>query len=215
MIASGSTVLFGLLEQDVDKEGGETLESAAEAATRQLREAFDARLEQRRLPVLLRFTAWAIASLFLIAVVIVASRAVRRRALARFDAASRDRSFPVAGIDLWPFARGLVRAVISAAALGAVLAAADLLLTVCLEQMPYTRPWAEKLGVYTGDLLLRFGRAAIAALPGLAVVIVVFLVTRFVARTVDGLLDARSRSRRGPSGSTRTPSTPPGASRAC
>ncbi len=55
--------------------------------------------------------------------------------------------------------------------------------------MPYTRPWAAKLGVYTGDLLLLFGRAVIAALPGIGVVIVVVLVTRFVARTVDGLLE--------------------------
>ena len=129
------------------------------------------------------------ASLFVIAVVIVASRTVRQRALARFDAALRGRSFPVAGIDLWPIARGLGRAVISATTRGVVLAAADVLLTVCLNQMPYTRPWAERLGVYLSDLLLLFAHAAIAALPGIGVVIVVFLVTRFVARTVDGLLE--------------------------
>jgi small-conductance mechanosensitive channel len=189
VISGGAGVLFGLLEEDVDVHAGETLESTAEEAKRQLRALFDARLEQRRPAVVARAIGWALASLFLIAFGILASGRVRRWALARLERV-QPRSFAVAGIDLWPFALGLGRGAIGVATRGAVLALAYVLVTITLRQLPYTRPWGEKLGGWVIELLRELMVDLIGSVPGVVVVILIYLATRFVVRTMDALLDA-------------------------
>jgi len=66
-----------------------------------------------------------------------------------------------------------------------------------LARFPYTRPWGEALLGNLLQTLGRFSEAVLEAVPGLLFVVLIFLVTRIVARAVraffDGVQDGRIR----------------------
>lgn len=49
-----------------------------------------------------------------------------------------------------------------------------------LKRFPYTRPWGERLTQYLVDLVARFGEAIIRTIPDLVVVLVIFLLAKFI-----------------------------------
>lgn len=54
--------------------------------------------------------------------------------------------------------------------------------TFCLRRFPYTRPWGEKLQSYLMDTIGGILSAIVSALPGLLVVFLIVLLTRFTSR---------------------------------
>ncbi|MBL8799461.1 MAG: mechanosensitive ion channel, partial [Planctomycetia bacterium] len=59
--------------------------------------------------------------------------------------------------------------------------------TFVLSQFPYTHPWGDALGIYLESLVSGLAFGVIDALPGLGMVLAIFLVTRFLVRLLANL----------------------------
>jgi small-conductance mechanosensitive channel len=177
--------LFALTAEDLDPDADQTLEAFAAQAVSRLKEALAARADQRRLPVLLRGALFAVLATAAFAAVIWGITRLRVRALRRFLARTPDRPIRLRGVNLRPYLRAVEEGLIKLTALGSILVAAYLWLTVVLLQFAYSRPWGEGLGHWLSDLLGKLGIGAISAIPGLFTVVIIFLATRLVVQGVD------------------------------
>jgi small-conductance mechanosensitive channel len=82
----------------------------------------------------------------------------------------------------------IVRRIATGVAWALVLLVGYLCLTFALEQFPYTRAWGERLGAELVALFVHIGQAILGAIPGLFVVVVIFLLARFVVNAVTAFL---------------------------
>jgi small-conductance mechanosensitive channel len=92
---------------------------------------------------------------------------------------------PVLATDLQAhFSRGgqVIVRLLSAAA---ILVLFYLWLVYSFKQFPYTAPWGEQLARFLVDVLLQFGRGALDAVPGLAVVLIIILIARWCVRVIN------------------------------
>jgi small-conductance mechanosensitive channel len=96
----------------------------------------------------------------------------------------------VGGISLGPMLAGLERGAVKLTSFGLGAIATYVWLTFVLRYFPWTRPWGDGLAQFFMDLLATLGAGALAALPGLFTVLVIFVLTRIVVRMVDGFFRA-------------------------
>jgi small-conductance mechanosensitive channel len=190
LVSAGSRAVFTITPGDSDALFGETPEELASIAAARLREALAEAREMRRPGAILSAVIQTVVAtlLFLLAVRLIL--AVRKRLLAR---ASRlvpetSRGLVVAGFSL---VRGRQLASWTRWSISAISWAVGLLLvypwlTFVLTRYPYSRPWGEALGGYVVETLRGLGIGALHAVPGLFAVALVFLVARFIVRTLDG-----------------------------
>jgi len=190
LVSAGSRAVFTITPGDSDALFGETPEELASIAAARLREALAEAREMRRPGAILSAVIQTVVAtlLFLLAVRLIL--AVRKRLLAR---ASRlvpetSRGLVVAGFSL---VRGRQLASWTRWSISAISWAVGLLLvypwlTFVLTRYPYSRPWGEALGGYVVETLRDLGIGALHAVPGLFAVALVFLVARFIVRTLDG-----------------------------
>jgi small-conductance mechanosensitive channel len=180
----GRHALVSLLPQDLDPEGGESLESVAEAAAANLREVIAARLEQRRLPLLLRGLGLTALSTALFVLLLWLVWKLRARALRGLLRMTKRRDLVIFDANLRPLLIALERAVVKTLALGIGVAACYAWLTFALVQFPYSAPWGERLGYFLMEMLATFGEKMLGAIPGLFTVVVIFLFARLVTRAI-------------------------------
>ncbi|HEX5650637.1 MAG TPA: mechanosensitive ion channel family protein [Steroidobacteraceae bacterium] len=64
-----------------------------------------------------------------------------------------------------------------------------------LEFFPYTRPWGEALLTNLVDALAGFGAGILRALPGVAFVVLIFAIARFIARSLRAFFDGVAAGR--------------------
>jgi small-conductance mechanosensitive channel len=177
-------VLFFLCEGDVDKESGETLASATQAAQRNLRDALQAREAVRHWPVVRRAILYTLIGL---ALLVGFWWVVWKTFHAAFDylhAKEKGLTFRlrISGIELVPHLAGLLYTLLRVGSWLLTLGALYAWLTLSLGHFPYTQPWGRQLGGYVFHFFGRLGIAAIDALPGTFSCIVIFLITRWVVR---------------------------------
>jgi small-conductance mechanosensitive channel len=182
-------LLFRVLNGDVDAELGETPQSVAATAARnvqlalsEIREARDARAIG---PALLHSL---VATLIAIVLLWLMWRAYRRLATRLRDAVQRhaERLMPHWGrpiVGPTGVERILMAPVRVIAWVVAVLVAYEWLAYV-LGRFPYTRPWGEALFANLAEGVGELARGIASALPGLLFVAVIFYLTRVVARAV-------------------------------
>jgi len=194
VIYAGDNMMFGLVPEDIDPESSQTLEQAADNAASQLREVLQARIEQRRVPVLLRGILLTLLATIVLGIALwVISRIVRRQV--RRIQKQPKLGFKIRNINLSPFLTSIERGLINLTGFGVSVIAAYFWLTFVLLRFPYSRPWGRRVGAYLTNLLAQFGHGAIAALPGLFAVIVIFVITRVVVKAVDGVLHSAEDGR--------------------
>jgi small-conductance mechanosensitive channel len=187
-VGVGPHEIMTILREDLDPEGGETLEQLGERTQAQLREALTARAEQQRIPLLLRgIGLTTLATVILTAALWLVAR-LRRRALARSTVISPARRLPLFGVALAPLIKGLEQFTIKLTAFSIDVAVIYLWLTFAFAQFPYSAPWGRQLGEYLTDLLSGLGKGTLEAMPGLFTVLVIFLLTRIVTRVVSSFL---------------------------
>lgn len=177
--------LFGLTAEDLDPDSDQTLEAFATQTVSRLKEALEARADQRRLPVLLRGALFAILATAAFASVIWGIARLRVRAVGRLSARTPDRPIHLRGINLRPYLRAVEEGLIKLTAVGAFLVAAYLWLTFVLLQFAYSQPWGEGLGHWLSSLLGKLGAGALEAVPGFFTVVIIFLATRLIVQGVD------------------------------
>jgi small-conductance mechanosensitive channel len=188
LIMVGPVIAFGMVKEDLDPLSEESLEEAANKAAERLQAVLQARADQRSLPLLLRGIALSLAaSAGLILVLWLAARA-RRRLIAWLDSSPLHLArFKFLEIDLRPQALAVERRLIGLGSWALWLSSLYLWITYVLGQFPYTQPWGETLGSYLVATLSRLASGAIAALPSLGTVVIIFLVTRFLAQLISNL----------------------------
>jgi small-conductance mechanosensitive channel len=190
---AGRSVLL-LTPADVDDLAGETLDAAAGATTANLRLAL-AEADEASAPGKLLVAA-------LISVVAIALGAgllwvvgrFRRRVVARLLAAAERKiaASGIAALDTLHEARIIdverytIAAFFTLINLAIVYAAVGFV----LRAFPYTRPWGESMRGFVLGTAGRLGVQAMAALPGLFTVVVIFGVTRLVIRLSGVWFDA-------------------------
>jgi len=182
-------VLFFLGTSDLDKESGETLDQASQAALRDLTEALQARLADRSWPVIragVLFTVIGLAVLLLFCTVLwkIQSRLLLfvhvRQGL--FPAGLR-----VFGFDLLPYLAAILRVLLRLFVWILTLIAVYLWATLSLRRFPYTEPWGNEAGHYVLQLLRELANTVVYSIPGLLAVFFIFVATRWVVRLGNAL----------------------------
>jgi small-conductance mechanosensitive channel len=187
LISVGPHPAFGIRPEDLDPVSGETLDQAAARAVDRLREVLRARYEQRSVPLLLRGIGLSALATVLFALAIWLTQRLRYGAVRRLEASAHLRKLKVFDVDLSPHAAALGRRILQLFAWAVVLVGGYLWLTFVFSQFPYSQPWSSTLASYLGGVATHLGGGAIAALPGLVTVGIIFLITRAVARLATGL----------------------------
>jgi small-conductance mechanosensitive channel len=189
-IEANGKMVFMVLRGDVNELAGEDLETAAQSAARELGKALDESVEQRSLRRILIAAGLALLATAAAVVGFFAIVRVRRWVSTSLkDTATRNlnRLGHTATAVLHPDYVG--RTFVAGAGLMAWLAGSLLVYvyaTFVLELFPLTRPLGEGLQGALFALAAKVGGAIVHALPGLALVVVIF----FLARLVTQILSA-------------------------
>ena len=184
---------FVVVEGDVEPLSGETLDSVTDAAIEALRLAIAETREARDGRLMLGAATWAggatVIYLLLLLALRFVGRAITRRMLRLADSAAG--KFRIGGTELVNRSGAIrfVRQVLRIGFWGIVLLLTYQWVGFVLGRFPFTRPWGEQLNAFlvttTVDLL-----AAIAqAVPGLLIVVVIFLLARFVNGLLKNFFD--------------------------
>ena len=188
MISIAGQDVFGIVPADVDTLAGDTLSTATSRAASRLQTALAEVAEAQRpsdlvweiLQVLLATAAFAAICWSLIK--------ARTRLAERFGGAASRRlhASKVADDEFVRSSRIIefLQRIVSGVVWVLVLFATYSWLTFSLRRFPYTRFWGESLREFLLSRLSLVVNAILGALPGLFMVLIILLVTRFVARLV-------------------------------
>ncbi|MGH7586485.1 MAG: mechanosensitive ion channel family protein [Gemmatimonadales bacterium] len=188
MVTYGGRPLFQVLPGDVDPLVAQDLDASAQEAVRQLEQARSELIEQRSLGMLARSLGLALLATLAFVLVIRGLRWGGRRIRARAQArAAREagrvhlggfhllNARQVAAVAGW---------LIIAAGWAAGLLAGYLWLTFVLRSFPWTRPWGEVLGAFLGRSAGMLLSGIAAAIPGLLVVALIFVLAWWLSQLV-------------------------------
>lgn len=186
-------LVFGISPGDVTALAGETLESTAAAAVAKLSTAIDETSEARNLKLMLLALARAAVATLLFGLalwgVIVGNRWLDARLSAAVE--THAEKLKLAGVvAVNPrYLLIITHRVVVCAAWVFALMATDLWLTFTLVQFPYTRPWGEGLQNFLIDTLVTVLRGILSAVPGLVIVVIIFVITRFLVQLTHAFFD--------------------------
>ncbi len=186
-------LVFGISPGDVTALAGETLESTAAAAVAKLSTAIDETSEARNLKLMLLALARAAVATLLFGLalwgVIVGNRWLDARLSAAVE--THAEKLKLAGVvAVNPrYLLIITHRVVVCAAWVFALMATDLWLTFTLVQFPYTRPWGEGLQNFLIDTLVTVLRGILSAVPGLVIVVIIFVMTRFLVQLTHAFFD--------------------------
>ncbi len=198
VISAGSRRLFIIWPADVDVLSGENLDTKVATAVSRLQLALDETRELRNpsrvgLAILLALVATVV---FVIAIGLL--RKLHRVAPARVSRTAQRQ------LERLPGGEIVMRATDAPANLRRAFMLLSLILgliltyawaTFVLRRFPYTRPWGESLRSVMLSSFSGVGRRMVDALPDVLVVVVIFLVTRFLIRVVQLIFDAVEHER--------------------
>jgi len=195
MVFVGGRLLFGLLPQDLDPLSGETLEQASAEIRTRLSAALAARADAGRVPLLVRGVGLSLAATLGFVLFVWLLVRLRLWALAALERIAGGHALRAFGVDVGPYALGVLAGLARLGSLTLGLFAGYLWFTFVLGLFPYTQPWSARLGGYLTALLGELGMSAIEAVPGFFTVLVIFFVTRLVARSAAGFFSAVEQGR--------------------
>jgi small-conductance mechanosensitive channel len=185
---------------DIDAQAGETTRLVAQAASQRLDQAILERHEQQTPRYLTEALGFASAATLLYGTLLWLIFRFLRWARGRLTRWADDhpRKLELIG---WRFIDTGQALLIARRALGLVAWAIAVVLasgwlSFVLERFPYTRPWGEQLGHRLLRIAADAALAVVAALPGLLVAIVIFLIARAVTRLVAAVFDRVERGER-------------------
>lgn len=184
MFENGDRLLFGLTTVDMGTEDPQAMNAIGEAVVRRLEEAFAARLAQAEPEVILRGVLWSVGILVCGVIGLVVLALLHRRIQRRIARLSP--KLPrIGGLELAPVARGILNYAVRAVVFFIGATILYLVLGFILAQFPYTQPWAKSLGRGLVDLGTSLLQQTLAAGPGLATVLIIVVITRIAAKTMD------------------------------
>jgi small-conductance mechanosensitive channel len=187
--STNSQQLFVLTAGDLAPDSKQTLSAEAQTVATALRAALRARVDQRQWSTLLMSVARVLIATLIFLGVLWLWRRIRIWFFKRLETTALlpERHLHLFAIDLRMHILRGGRAAIRLISAAVVLVLGYLWLVYSLEQFPYTLPWGEKLGAYLTQLFLDLGRGALAAIPGLAAVVIIFLIARWCVHLINAI----------------------------
>ena len=193
LISLDDAGVFMVTSGDVDGLSGDTLESVTRQAVDGLKLAVQEGHELHNVRQLLVAAGWTAIVTLIYLLVVRGCIAANRRLGVKLSVAVQTsiEKLKVAGVVAVQPAHFLAvtRHLVALLAWAVGLFATYLWLTLSFERFPYTRPWGEHLTSFLLDTLAKIAEAILSAVPGLVVVILIFLIARFVLRAVRVFFD--------------------------
>ena len=187
LISVNQRPMFGVLPSDLDSEAGETLEQAANQAVARLSAVLEARKSQQNIPLMLRAVGFGAAATFLFVGAVWLTIRLQQKLSVRLQTiADKSQRLKIGGLDLRSHVVAVQRAIVRFLTLAAVVFLTYVWLMYELMRFPYTQPWGDRLGTFLLDLFQRVVHAVVGALPDLFTVFVILILTRIIARVVNG-----------------------------
>lgn len=190
-------MVFALTTADVDTLGDETVAGVIQQTRANLTDAVNASLQQRSPARLLRsilFSVLATLALFLLFGVLKrAGKWINKRLSGEMERRTERLHLP-------PSAHAgqlahMVRVVVRALGIVLGLVFIDVWLTFVLKQFPYTYPWGDQIDDYLFAALSSIGLAILHSIPNLLMLVLIFVIARFVTRWLGMLFDAAKDGR--------------------
>jgi small-conductance mechanosensitive channel len=180
----GSTLAFGILQDDLDARISRDLDQEAEAARERLSRALRARARQWTPAHLVRSVVYSLLATAVLVFLIWLLLRLRRAALAFLTAYAegKRRLFSWAGFDFTSTVSGILQWSTRIAAVVVGIVIFEAWLTFVLHRFPWTQPWARGARAFLLGTLQQFTSAILGALPGLISVVLILVLARFVAR---------------------------------
>jgi small-conductance mechanosensitive channel len=190
---------FAIHPADVDRERGDSVEHAAEAAAERLEEAIAAIRESRDAAAVGRGLFGAVVATAVAALIVWASGAALRVLAARLVRAADSGAgrLRVGGMAL--LQRESLAAMIRRVLVGLRWAVLALVgynwLSLALQGFAYTRPWGDRLHEVLLDTVSTIGLAALHAMPDLLVAVAIFALASAASRATGAFLVRAARAR--------------------
>jgi small-conductance mechanosensitive channel len=187
--STNSQQLFVLTVNDLAPDSKQTLSAEAQTVATALRAALRARVDQRQWSTLLMSVVRVLIATLIFLGLLWLWRRIRIWFLNRLETTALlpERHLHLFAIDLRMHILQGGRAVIRLISAAVVLVLGYLWLVYSLEQFPYTLPWGEKLGAFLTQFFLDLGGGALAAVPGLAAVVIIFLIARWCVHLINAI----------------------------
>jgi len=197
LLTVGGQPLFGIAPGDVDPDRLGDAASLAEDAKGRLAAAFAARLEQGRLPTLLKGIGLTVAGMLVGAGLIWAIWRIRLRLTQRFHLLISDRvKRATAQRFNWAqYGYALSARLTQLVATFAILLILYLWLVYSLQQFPVTEPVGKQLGSFLVDLIVGLAAKAAESIPGIVTVIVILLIAQAVVQVTVNIFSAAEGGR--------------------
>lgn len=189
--------LFGIAPGDVDPEQLADVATLAEDAKRRLAEAFAARLDQERWPVLLRGIGLTVAALVMLVGVVWLIWRLRRRLSERFHLLLTERVQRATAhrFDWAKYGYALTARLVQLATTFAILLMVYIWLAFSLQQFPVTEPLGTRLDAFLLDLVLRVVGGVTDAIPGIVTAAVILLLAQALVQVTTNVISAAEGGR--------------------
>ena len=182
-----SRQLFFLTAGDLAPDSNQTLNTQAQTVVTALRSALRARVEQRQWSTLLMSVARVLIATLILLSLMWLWRRVKIWLLKTLQntALLPEKSLRLFAVDLRMHILQGGRVAIRLISAAVVLVLGYWWLVYSLEQFPYTAAVGQKLETSLVQLFLDFGRGALAAIPGLVAVVIIFLIALWCVRVIN------------------------------
>ncbi len=181
--------LFVLETADLDKESGEKLEQASDSTMRNLAEALQARTAERSWPVIrsgLLYTLIGLVVLVTLCITVWKVQAWITKFLRKREGST---SLTLFRVNVLPHIATTFYGILRLFAWVLTLSLIYVWITLSLRRFPYTEPWGKQAGSYVLDSLRDLANTVLNGLPGLMMVFLIFIGTRWLVRMANALFD--------------------------
>ena len=187
--SANSQQLFFLSAGDLAPDSKQSLSAEAQTVTAALGAALRARVDQRQWSTVLMSIARVLIATVILLGLLWLWRQIRIWFLKRLETTALlpERHLHLFAVDLRMHILQGGRAAIRLISAAVALVLGYMWLVYSLEQFPYTFSLGEKLGAFLSELLLDFGRGALAAIPGLIAVVIIILIARWSVRLINAI----------------------------
>lgn len=196
-LSVGGQFLFGVAPEDVNPDEIATVETLAADAQSRLSEALAARLEQERLPVLLRGIGLVLAATVVLALLAWLIWRVRLRIAERFHGLISEHMQKATArrFDWTRYGYALTARLAQLATTFAILLLAYVWLTFSLRQFPVTEPIGDRLREFLIGLIVSLGSGLAGAIPGIVTAIVILLIAQALVQVTVNVIGAAESGR--------------------
>ena len=174
--------LFFLGTADLDKESGEKLEQASDSAMGKLAEALQARMAERTWPVIRSGLSHTLIGLVVLVALCVAAWKVQAWIVKFLRKRAGSTSLTLFRVDVLPHITAAVYGILRLLVWILTFSLIYVWITLSLRHFPYTEPWGKRAGSFVLNSLRELGSTVLDELPGLLVVVLIFIVTRWIVR---------------------------------